>query len=198
MYTEPIICGYLFRSFDDFTQHLIFQMYANEGAISKGEITGRMGQGGEGESQFTTAMANLGSIRVVTRNQMDSLRYILNESFAKQLNVFIMNTSKVFGEPVKGSNDEFFNLLLLLRDNNDILQKCKIGGMGEGRMTKDNFEFIRRPIGDKISILLKGYLKYKSGKQKQSMLKNILVLSSWEVGNKYRVSDMNKELVSDL
>jgi hypothetical protein len=32
---EPIICGSLFRSFDDFTQHLIFLMYANQGMISR-------------------------------------------------------------------------------------------------------------------------------------------------------------------
>ena len=41
-----------------------------------------------------------------------------------------MNPVKNFGEPYKNTQDDFFNLLLLLREHNEILKQCKIGHMG--------------------------------------------------------------------
>ena len=64
-------------------------------------------------------------------------------------------------------------------------------------MTRENFEFIRRPIGYKISILIKGYLKLITNKTKRrSILLNILTLSTWNVNNKYKITPENTELLN--
>jgi hypothetical protein len=97
---EPIVCGCLFRSFDDFTQHLIFMMYANQGSISRQEILAGM-QGSafrdEGRSQLSTAIANLTTIRVVNRSSLDDDKISLSEAFENKLNNFIVNPAKTFG-----------------------------------------------------------------------------------------------------
>ena len=39
---EPKICGNLFRSFDDFTQHLIFLMLSQQGTLSRKRVIDSM------------------------------------------------------------------------------------------------------------------------------------------------------------
>jgi UTP-glucose-1-phosphate uridylyltransferase len=63
-------------------------MLAKDGEITKKEILSRMERSphyAEGEAQFTTSMSNLVSIRVVNRNQMEGLRYTLNDTFSNKL-----------------------------------------------------------------------------------------------------------------
>lgn len=72
---------------------------------------------------------NLDRIKVINRSSFDSLKISLNESFANKLNQFIVTPTKNFGEPHNLKNDDFFNLLLLLDQNNDIYRHCKIGNM---------------------------------------------------------------------
>lgn len=96
--------------------------------------------------------------------------------------------------------DDFFNLLSLLRQDNEILRECKIGNMRQQQnMTRENFEFIRRPIGYKISILIKGYLKLITNKpRRRSILLNILTLSTMNYNNKYRITTENTDLLNQL
>ena len=53
-------------------------------------------------------------------------------------------------------------------------------------LTKNNFDFIRLPIGYKISILIKGYLRHKKqqGEELKFVLKKILALSEEDCRNK--------------
>jgi hypothetical protein len=64
-------------------------------------------------------------------------------------------------------------------------------------MTKENFEFIRRPIGYKICILIKGYLKLITNKSKRkNILLNILTLSTMNNNNKYKITAENTDLLN--
>lgn len=115
-------------------------MYANQGMISRSEIIISMKHSpykAEGDDLFSQALANLDSIKVINRSSFDSLKISLNESFANKLNQFIVTPPKNFGEPHHLRNDDFFNLLRLLTENNDILRHCGIGNMDdESLMTK--------------------------------------------------------------
>jgi len=63
-------------------------------------------------------------------------------------------------------------------------------------MTRENFEFIRRPIGYKISILIKGYLKLTNKSKRKAILRNILELSTMNVNNKYKITADNTDLLN--
>jgi len=63
-------------------------------------------------------------------------------------------------------------------------------------MTRENFEFIRRPIGYKISILIKGYLKLTNKSKRRSILLNILTLSTMKVDKKFKITSENSDLLN--
>jgi hypothetical protein len=55
-------------------------------------------------------------------------------------------------------------------------------------LSKYNFDFIRLPIGYKISILIKGYLKSKKNQaDRKKALKNILFLSELDINRQYKI-----------
>jgi len=50
------------------------------------------------------------------------------------------------------------------------------------------------PIGYKISILIKGYLRYKLKAKKTKIIRDILCLSLMPLGRKFPFNDKNKEV----
>lgn len=69
----------------------------------------------------------------------------------------------------------------------------------QANISKQNFDFIRLPIGYKISILIKGYLKSKRNlKERRITLKNILLLSEMDCNRKYRIIPENVSLIFQL
>jgi len=59
----------------------------------------------------------------------------------------------------------------------------------EASLSRENFDFIRLPIGYKISILIKGFLKSKKNlRERRITLKNILCLSEMDCNNRYKMS----------
>jgi hypothetical protein len=92
--------------------------------------------------------------------------------------------------PAEPSHKEFFNLLGLLRDEkNEILKECKIVKLGDGGLTRENFDFLRLPLGYKISILIKGFLAYKRRSKNYKILRDVLCLSLALPGRRYPMSE---------
>lgn len=130
----PIVAGCLFRSFDELTQNLILRMVTNGGTIEKKEILGMMDKTKakkEGNDRFDRSMANLEKLRIVTRSGFENPLYTLDHNFETKLNDYIESPFKINGEDLKHEEDskEFFNLLGLLRENNEILRECRIGNI---------------------------------------------------------------------
>lgn len=66
-------------------------------------------------------------------------------------------------------------------------------------LSRSNFDFIRLPIGYKISILIKGYLKSKKIlKERRVSLKRILFLSEMDCNKKYKINKENNDLINEL
>lgn len=76
-------------------------------------------------------MVNLEKLRIVTRSGFENPLYTLDHNFESKLNDYIENPFKINGEELKQGDDsrEFFNLLGLLRENNEILRECRIGNI---------------------------------------------------------------------
>ena len=108
------------------------------------------------------------------------------------MNHFIENPIILNGEELpqdQSINKEYFNLLGLLRESNEILRECRIGKLGNGRLTKENFDFLRLPLGYKISILVKGFLMYKRRSKNYKILRDILCLSLMHPGRRYKITE---------
>lgn len=86
-------------------------------------------------------------------------------------------------------------MLGLLRENNEILRECKIGRLGNGNLSKENFDFLRLPLGYKISILIKGFLVYKRKNRNHKILRDVLCLSLIQPNRKYKMSEKNEDIV---
>ena len=99
---EPIICGNIFRSLDDFTQHLIFLLYSNQGIFYRSQIIASMDHSpfkSEGCDRLSAALGNLNAIKIISYSSTNGEKIILNDSFQNKLNHFIMASKTNFGEP---------------------------------------------------------------------------------------------------
>ncbi len=94
---------------------------------------------------------------------------------------------------------EEFDLLRLLYEGNPILNECRLTTINwrsmEDTLTKENFDYIRAPIYQKIGILIKGYLKYNKNK---ANLTDILILSLLDPNRAYKVNEKNFTVVKQL
>jgi hypothetical protein len=95
--------------------------------------------------------------------------------------------------PVGYKNEmEEFDLLRLLVEGNPILDECKLTTINWlyaiDTLSRENFDYIRAPIYEKIGILIKGYLKYNKNK---ASLNDILTLSLLDPTRAYTVTDKN-------
>lgn len=121
--------------------------------------------------------------------------YKIDAVFASKLNEFIENPPKYPLDPLPADfkyDEESFNLLNLLTESNEIISSCGLTKLDENNLTKSNFDFIRSPIGYKISILIKGYLKYKkkTGNHKK-IIKDILYLCLMKPKQRYKINEKN-------
>lgn len=132
----------------------------------------------KGTDRFEATMNNLERLKIVSHSGFDNVQYIINSTFELKLNEYLEKPFRKDGEKLRPDqyDAEFFNLLALLRESNDILKECKLGRV-EGGLTKENFDFIRLPIGYKISILIKGYLNYKRRHKNTKIIRDVLCLS---------------------
>lgn len=84
---------------------------------------------------------------------------------------------------------EEFDLLRLLYEGNPILKECRLKKIdwknNDDYMTKDNFDYIRATVNQKVGILIKGYLKYNKAK---AHLSDILVLSLLNPSRAYKIT----------
>ena len=84
---------------------------------------------------------------------------------------------------------EEFDLLRLLYEGNPILNECGLKKIDwrstEDGLTKQNFDYIRSPIDEKIGILIKGYLRYNKSK---AQINDILTLSLLDPNRAYKIS----------
>ena len=136
-------------------------------------------------------MHDLERLKIVTRKNFANPEYNLNRHFEVKFNEYLENPFSAKGEELSDDqyDEQFFNLLGLLRESNDILKECKIGNMGEGRISKDNFDFIRMEVGAKVSMLVKGFLRHKLNHSRNSkIIKDVICLSLMPRNRRYRMN----------
>lgn len=198
-----MVAGCLFRSFDELTQQLILRMATNGGTLEKREVLAAMDKQRarrEGADRFDAAMANLEKLKIVTRAGFENPLYTLNATFEHRLNHYIENPFLLQGEdlpPDQPAHRDFFNLLGLLRESNDILRECRIGRLGT-QLSKENFDFLRLPLGYKISILIKGFLAFKRRSRNHKILRDVLCLSLVAPGRRYKMGEKQEEIIREL
>lgn len=70
-----------------------------------------------------------------------------------------------------------------------ILNECKLTTINwkylDDTLSKENFDYIRAPVYEKIGILIKGYLRYNKNK---TSLSDILILSLFDPNKAYKIS----------
>jgi hypothetical protein len=66
------------------------------------------------------------------------------------------------------------------------------------RLTRENFDFLRLPLGYKISILIKGFLAYKRRNKNHKILRDVLCLSLVQPGRRYKMGEKQEEIIREL
>ena len=79
----------------------------------------------QGPDAFDVAMKKLLDLRIVTRSGFDNPLYRINNIFEGKLNDYIENPFRITGEEIPQDqfvDKDFFNLLGLLQESNQILR----------------------------------------------------------------------------
>jgi hypothetical protein len=84
----PVVVSCLFRSFDEFTQNIIFRMTTNGGTLEKKDFVALLDRNyvKRGTERFEAAMFNLEKLRIISRSGFDNPQYSINSNFELKLN----------------------------------------------------------------------------------------------------------------